>query len=91
MSEANVVERRVRAPVTTETDMNIIQAARDAGLWCPSGEPESGNWYGCIEELQAFAALVAAAERERLAKAFDRQDVTFYGSAIAESLRRANG
>jgi hypothetical protein len=30
------------------------------------------------------------AERERLAKEFDQQDAPFYGSAIAQALRRYN-
>lgn len=41
-------------------------------------------------DLACFAAQVAAYERERLARAFDQQDVTFYGSAIAASLRLTN-
>jgi len=41
-------------------------------------------------DLARFAGQIAANERERLAQEFDRQDVTFYGSAIAASLRRAN-
>lgn len=41
-------------------------------------------------DLAHFAEMVAADERERLAKVFDRQDVTFYGSAIATALRRSN-
>lgn len=41
-------------------------------------------------DLARFADQIAADERERLAKAFERQDVTFYGSAIAASLRRSN-
>ena len=41
-------------------------------------------------DLARFAEQVASNERERLARAFDRQDATFYGSAIAASLRRSN-
>ena len=41
-------------------------------------------------DLALFADQVAANERERLARVFERQDVTFYGSAIAASLRRSN-
>lgn len=40
--------------------------------------------------LALFAEQVAANERERLARAFERQDVTFYGSAIAAALRSSN-
>lgn len=68
--------------------MNIVSLAKQAGFTVANGS------YGVKfsgGDLERFAELVVATERERLAATFDRQDVAFYGSAIAESLRRVNG
>lgn len=51
----------------------IIRLAREAGLWeifeHYSGEFADGNPEVCLEELERFAELVAAHEREECAKA----------------------
>ena len=46
---------------------DIICMAREAGL------KKDDYWVWHIDPLERFAALVAAAERERLAKALDHQ------------------
>lgn len=43
-----------------------------------------------LDNVRDVVRRIVAADRERLAMAFDRQDVTFYGSAIAEAIRRSN-
>jgi hypothetical protein len=41
------------------------------------------------ESLERFAALVAAAERERLAMVFDKEeDRPYYGRHVAQKLRK---
>lgn len=52
---------------------DIIRMAREAGFMVVSeGEPETGAWYECFtDEIEHFAALVAAAEREACAKVCD--------------------
>jgi hypothetical protein len=56
---------------------DIIKLAREAGLnsiYSACDEPDVSYAYeDWDEELEKFAALVAAAERERLAKALDHQ------------------
>ena len=51
----------------------VIEMAREAGFMVVhEGEPETGAWYECFtEEIERFAALVAAAEREACAKVID--------------------
>lgn len=53
----------------------------------PKGTTEM---HGTDRQIEMFAEAIRMDERERLAKLFDQQDVTFYGSAIAASLRRSN-
>ena len=52
---------------------DIIRMAREAGFMVVSeGEAETGAWYECFtDEIERFAALVAAAEREACAKVCD--------------------
>jgi hypothetical protein len=46
-------------------------------------------WAITQEELERFAALVAAAERERLAMVFDKEeDRPYYGRHVAQKLRK---
>jgi hypothetical protein len=48
---------------------DIIRMARKAGFMpvTENPDPEGGGWYECFEqEIEYFASLVAAAERERL-------------------------
>jgi methionine synthase II (cobalamin-independent) len=44
----------------------VIEMAREAGFMVVhEGEPETGAWYECFtDEIEAFAALVRADERE---------------------------
>jgi hypothetical protein len=50
---------------------DIIRMAREAGfmLVTENPHPEGGGWYECFEqEIEYFAALVAAAEREAVCR-----------------------
>ena len=54
---------------------DIIKLAREAGIdSMPADYTYRSSYYaGTSDEIERFAALVAAAERERLAKALDHQ------------------
>ena len=59
----------------------IIKLAREAGFTSSNGfsmlvvRHSNGSWVDISVELERFAALVAAAERERIACEFDRRAV----------------
>ena len=62
---------------------DIISMAREAGFesnsFCPAITRHSnGSWVGVVYELEAFAALVAAAEREACAKVCDSRAAKSY-------------
>lgn len=54
----------------------VIEMAREAGFMVVhEGEPEIGAWYECFtEEIERFAELVRADEREACAKVCDDLD-----------------
>ena len=56
---------------------DVIRMAWDAGVWIPMGSEREK----CVDTLQRFAAMVAAAEREACAKQMD---------AIARTCREEN-
>ena len=60
----------------------IIRMAREAGISKP-WDQEPVKW----ETIEAFAALVAAAEREACAKHFDGSDHMIYRSEVAAAIR----
>ena len=51
----------------------VIEMAREAGFMAiTNDDPEVGAWYECFtSEIEAFAALVRADEREACAKVCD--------------------
>ena len=53
---------------------DIIRMAEKAGfMLVAEREPETGGWYECFDdEIDRFAALVAAAEREACAKVCEK-------------------
>jgi len=54
----------------------IIRTAREAGIG------QTGPWFSCIdEELERFAKLVAAAEREACAKVCEGNDAAWTETA----------
>ena len=64
----------------------VVRMAKDAGLGqhIPADRGLPGIWVGCdLSALERFAALVAAAERERCAKACE-------GEKFAEHLCQEN-
>jgi hypothetical protein len=80
------------------TKDDIIRMAREADLvsWLPTNKNYSdGLWWIDAhepgEELERFAALVAAAEREACAKVCDEletcSDAEFYGYEFAAAIR----
>ncbi len=65
------------------TQDDIIRMAREAGLCTWVVPPQ-----GAVAQLERFAALVAAAEREACAKYFEeRSDQPFYGRHAAAATR----
>ena len=73
------------------TQDEIIRMAREAGFgWHTPSEQiivrhSNGSWIGIEEQLERFAALVAAHEREACAKVCDEHG--FYGAAPARDIR----
>ena len=71
---------------------DIIRLAREAGFVRVVATHADGSLITTvapIEELERFAALVAAAERERLAMVFDKEeDRPYYGRHVAQKLRK---
>jgi hypothetical protein len=78
---------------------DIMRMARKAGfmLVTENPDPEGGGWYECFEqEIEYFAALIAAAEREACAKVCENigdydENVDEYYSDIYASAIRARG
>ena len=71
------------------TQDEIIRMAREAGFWTekqPVWEKHE-QWIGTGQELERFAALVAAHERNRLA--WTQEHWTQYEHAIAAAEREA--
>ncbi len=65
------------------TKDDIIRMAREAGFADSEGVVHTAY------QLEAFANLVAVAEREKYAKFFDLNDtILFWGSQVAEHIRR---
>lgn len=53
------------------TDDEIIRIGQEAGLLSPDYKPSKREW-PVINELARFAALIAKAERDRIADQIDR-------------------
>jgi len=53
------------------TDEEIIRIGQEAGLVSPNYKPSKREW-PVIDELARFAAMVAKAERDRIADQIDR-------------------
>ncbi len=65
---------------------DIIKLAKEAGIG------QTGPWFSCIdEELQRFAALVAAAEREACADVVEQAGIEGHGTLAAAAMIRARG
>lgn len=62
----------------------IRQMAREAELHCHIRLTEHGL---VLEDLQYFAGLVAAAEREALAKHFEHLSGTWFAEEVAKEIR----
>lgn len=65
---------------------NIIRMAREAG-----GLIDEVDWYFEYENLERFAALVAAAEREACALEVEKAGIEGYGTLAAAAAIRARG
>jgi hypothetical protein len=61
------------------TQDEIIDMARQAGLMAPKGD--QGPWLWGYRDVEAFAKLVAAKEREACAKACDELVIEFVGNS----------
>jgi len=61
---------------------DIIRMAREANLWMTSDER--------IAAVERFAALVAAAERESIAKMFDRNALYYLAGSEMRIVQTAN-
>lgn len=69
----------------SESEMNIIRMAREAGLEAYAAlEHKQIDWACLMEDLERFAALVAAAEREKIASQWD----ALHEQYMADPLRR---
>jgi hypothetical protein len=67
---------------------DIIKMANDAGIKGPAPARAGFKMYASPQRLMAFAALVAAREREACAKWFEeRSDQPFYGRHVATAIR----
>ena len=67
------------------TQDEIIEMARQAGLWETRHSVEMA--IGGESELEAFAKLVAAKEREACAKTAEKYQDPFCGQAVADEIR----
>ena len=67
------------------TQDEIIRMAREAGAWLDGADPSLPMWVIKKEELESFAAIIAAHEREACAKVCDEHG--FYGAAPARDIR----
>ena len=65
---------------------DIIRMAREA-----SGLIDEVDWYFEYENLERFAALVAAAEREACALEVEKAGIEGYGTLAAAAAIRARG
>jgi hypothetical protein len=63
---------------------DIIRMAREVGLW-----PAVTDMFP--KELERFAALVAAAEREACAQLVEQAGIDGYGTLAAAAMIRARG
>ena len=69
---------------------DIMRMARKAGfmLVTENPDPEGGGWYECFEqEIEYFAALIAAAEREACAKVCEERSPVKGGEVFAARIR----
>ena len=70
------------------TKDEIIAMARKSGFDTYKNETAGVEGYDCTEELERFAALVAAKEREAIAAHYDAQPhVEFFGRELADEIR----
>lgn len=72
-----------------EIEMNTVKLAQEAGFMLVSGDAFDENaWFECFpDQIQRFAELVAAAERESCAKVCESPIATQYGKALANAIR----
>jgi hypothetical protein len=71
---------------------DIIRMARKAGFMpvTENPHPEGGGWHECFEQdIEYFAALVAAAEREACAKLCERIAADNYGELSGRTIPEA--
>ena len=65
---------------------DIIRMAREAGFGFMTEKPKSATHMQCgIDDLERFAALVAAAEREACAKVCDDVNNEYDGEEVSAS------
>lgn len=81
----------IASPYSMTRD-DVIRMAREAGLLIPSFRIDGGLALGVctVPDFECFAALVAAAERERLAIAAESRPDGQRGLAAAEIRARGN-
>lgn len=65
----------------------VISMAREAGLHLDGENTQKPLWVATTEELERFAALVAAAEREACAKTCLEEAPSLDGQLCAEAIR----
>jgi len=74
------------------TKDDILRMARKAGfmLVTENPHPEGGGWHECFEQdIEYFAALVAAVEREACAKVCERIAADNYGELSGRTIPEA--
>ena len=64
---------------------DIIRMYEKANGWSPEG------WDKTVDELERFAALVAAAEREAIANLVEQMGIEGYGTLAIAAAIRARG
>jgi hypothetical protein len=69
------------------TQDEIIEMARQAGMAEPQEIMFNNFWTADQKELEAFAKLVAAKEREACAKLCETYQDPFAGNAMADAIR----